>query len=52
MLGLLRTLIVFSVSFHTLNVFGWQVDLIPEEERRERIRQAKKDITARLEGTK
>lgn len=38
--------------FDNLIVFRYQVDLIPEEERRERIRQAKKDIAARLEGTK
>lgn len=38
--------------FDNLVALRYQVDLIPEEERRERICQAKKDIAARLEGTK
>lgn len=38
--------------FGQLHFFRGQVDLIPEEERKERIRQAKEDISAHLKGTK
>lgn len=35
-----------------LECLQWQVDLIPQEERAQRLHEAKRDIAAQLKGTK